>query len=535
MTRRADGESPVARQILLLQVGVVVVLVVTAVALAAWDTRRDLRDAAREQATAVARSVADSPFVRQEVRASDPTAELQPFAEEVRRDTGTDFVVVMSTDRVRWTHPDPTQIGRTFVGEVGDAPGGAVFTQVYAGTLGPSVRAVVPVVDDGTVVALVAVGITVDRLDQRLVEDLPGIGLAAGATLLAGLLGAWLIARRLRRQTHGLGEREITRMYEYYRAVLGAVREGLLLVDSDQRVALVNEEATRLLALPDDVEGRSLAELGLPPGLVAAVQDRDTVADQTFVLGSQVLVLSTSPAYWDQAEVGAVVTVRDRTELQAVTGELALVRGLTDSLRAQNHEAANRLHTIVSLVEMGRPEQAVEFATAELQVAQDLADELVSAVEEPVLAALLLGKTAQAAERGIQLDIEGELPADLPVSPRDLVTLVGNLVDNAFDAVADTRSDRPQRVRVGLAGDARHLRVEVDDSGPGIPEADREHVLDRGWSSKADAGRGLGLAIVAQVVSHHGGELRVADSPLGGARFTVALDEATPRPAGAAS
>lgn len=527
MTRRARGESPVARQILLLQVGVVVVLVVTAVALAALDARRDSREAAREQATAVARSVADSPFVRREVTTADPTEALQPFAEEVRRDTGTDFVVVMSTDRVRWTHPDTDQIGGTFVGQVGRAPEGEVFTQEYVGTLGPSVRAVVPVTGDADadrVVALVAVGITIDRLDRQLLDDLPGIGLAAGATMLAGLLGAWLIARRLRRQTHGLGEREITRMYEYYRAVLGAVREGLLLVDSDLRVQLVNDEARRLLALPDEVEGRPLDELGLPPGLIAAVEQRTAVADQTYVLGQQVLVLSTSPAYWHQDEVGAVVTVRDRTELQAVTGELDLVRGLTESLRAQNHESANRLHTIVSLVEMGRPEQAVEFATQELQVAQGLTDEVVAAVEEPVLAALLLGKTAQASERGIELDIDGELPSDLPVAARDLVALVGNLVDNAFDAVAETRGERPQKVRIGLHGDPQRLRIEVDDSGPGIPPEDRTHVLDRGWSSKADEGRGLGLAIVSQVVSRHGGLLEVTDSPLGGARFALTVD-----------
>ncbi|WP_374455246.1 ATP-binding protein [Nocardioides sp.] len=528
MTRRAEGESPVARQILLLQVGVVVVLVVTAVALAALDARRDSREAAGDQAVAVARSVADSPFVREEVLTADPTTALQPFAEEVRRDTGTDFVVIMDTDRTRWTHPDPDQIGGKFIGDLGDAPRGEVFTQVFRGTLGPSVRAVVPVVDDGDVVALVAVGITIERLDRRLLGDLPGIGLAAGVTLLAGLLGAWLIARRLRRQTHGLGEREITRMYEYYRAVLGAVREGLLLVDSDLRVQLVNDEAVRLLALPDEVEGRSLAELGLPPGLVAAVEQRTAVADETYVLGQQVLVLSTSPAYWHQDEVGAVITVRDRTELQAVTGELDLVRGLTESLRSQNHESANRLHTIVSLVEMGRPEQAVEFATAELQVAQGLADEVVSAVEEPVLAALLLGKTAQAAERGIDLDIEGELPAELPVAPRDLVALVGNLVDNAFDAVAETRGERPQQVRVGLAGDADRLRIEVDDSGPGIAPEDRAHVLDRGWSSKAEEGRGLGLAIVSRVVSGHGGRLEVTDSPLGGARFVLTVAAADP-------
>jgi sensor histidine kinase regulating citrate/malate metabolism len=236
-----------------------------------------------------------------------------------------------------------------------------------------------------------------------------------------------------------------------------------------------------------------------------------------------VLVLSTSPAYWDQAEVGAVVTVRDRTELQAVTGELDLVRGLTESLRAQNHEAANRLHTIVSLVEMGRAEQAVEFATAELEVAQGLADELVSAVDEPVLAALLLGKTAQAAERGIDLEIAGSLPAEVPVDARDLVTLVGNLVDNAFDAVAETRATTPQRVRVSLAGAPDTLRVEVDDSGCGIAPDDRAHVLERGWSSKAQEGRGIGLAMVAQVVSRHGGTLEVTDSPLGGARFVVGV------------
>ncbi len=166
----------------------------------------------------------------------------------------------------------------------------------------------------------------------------------------------------------------------------------------------------------------------------------------------------------------------------------------------------------------GQREQAVAFATAELEVAQGFADELVSAVDEPVLAALLLGKTAQAAERGIELEIVGGLPAELPVAPRELVTVVGTLVDNA---VAETRATTPQRVRVELDGDADVLHVAVDDSGSGIAPDDRAHVLERGWSSKAQEGRGLGLAMVAQAVSRHGGTLEVADSALGGARFVV--------------
>ena len=231
--------------------------------------------------------------------------------------------------------------------------------------------------------ALVSVGITVSRIDEQLRRDLGLILLAALAVLAVGLAGAWLVSRRLRRQTHGLGEREITRMYEYYSAVLHAVREGLLLLDDAGRVQLVNDEARRLLRLPDDVVGRSVHDLGLPPGLVAAALGRTRESDDIYVAGDHVLVVSSAPASWQGRDVGAVVTLRDHTELRSVTGELDVVRGLTESLRSQNHEAANRLHTVVALIEMGRVEEAVDFATEELQVAQLLTDQVVGAVRRP--------------------------------------------------------------------------------------------------------------------------------------------------------
>ncbi len=510
-----------ARQILVLQVLVVLLLVVAAVGFAAYDARRDNREQARDRAVAVALSVADSPTVRDGVRAADPTAVLQPYAEQVRLDTGVDFVVVMKLDRTRFTHPEPDRIGKRFVGDLGDAPDGEVFTQEFTGTLGPSMRAVVPVMDGDEVIALVSVGVFVDRIDDQLRRDLPPLAMAAGLVLCVGLVGAWLVSRRLRRQTHGLGEREITRMYEYYEAVLHAVREGLLLLDTEDRVQLVNDEARRLLALPDDVIGRSVHDLGLPPGLVRAAVGATPEADDIYVTGEHVLVVSSAPATWQGEVVGAVVTLRDRTELQGVTGELDLVRGLTDSLRSQNHEAANRLHAVVSLIEMGRADEAVDFATEELQVAQLLADRMTAAVEEPVLAALLLGKTAEAAERGITLTLEGELRAgDLPLEPRELLTVVGNLVDNAMDAVA---SAEERRVSLRLDGGPGRVEVVVGDSGPGIRADDAERVLERGWSTKAGSatGRGLGLALVAQVVRRHRGTLTVGVSPLGGAEVTV--------------
>lgn len=523
MRGRLRGLS-VARQVLALQVLVVLVLVVAALGLAAYDARRDARTTATERAVAVARTLADSPDLVAAVDDVDPSVTIQPMAEQVRADAGVDFITVMSLDLVRFSHPDPAEIGRRFVGEVGSAPQGRVFTQEYAGTLGPSMRAVVPVrAAGGEVVALVAVGITIERIDRQVRDDLLPVAGAALAVLVVGVGGTWLVGRRLRRQTHGLGEREITRMYEYYSAVLHAVREGLLLVDADGRVQLANDEARRLLDLPQDVVGRSLGEIGLAPALVASASAGTAADDEVFLAGDRVLVVSSAPAAWEGREVGAVVTLRDHTELRAVTGELDVVRGLTDSLRAQNHEAANRLHTIVSLIEMGRVDEAVDFATEELQVAQLLADQVVAAAGDPVVAALLLGKSAEAAERGVDLRIDGELPPDCAVPPRDLVTVLGNLVDNALDAVAGAEV---RRVAVTLDGRDGRLRVVVGDSGPGLSPDDADRALERGWTTKAtDGGRGVGLALVGQVARRHGGTVTIGASPLGGAEFAVTLEE----------
>jgi two-component system CitB family sensor kinase len=524
MRGRASRREPsVARQILVLQVLVVLVLVASALTLAAYDARRDARVAATDRAVAVARAVADSPTVLRALDNRNPSTVLQPFAERVRLDTEVDFVVVMRLDRTRLTHPQPDRIGERFIGDLGRAPDGKVFTQEHRGTLGPSMRAVVPVRDDGRVAALVSVGITVSTIDRLVRQDFLLILLVGLAVLAAGLGGAWLVSRRLRRQTHGLGEREITRMYEYYSAVLHAVREGLLLLDDEGRVQLVNDEARRLLRLPEDVLGRSVHDLGLPPGLVAAALGRTRESDDIYVAGDHVLVVSSAPASWQGREVGSVVTLRDHTELRSVTGELDVVRALTESLRSQNHEAANRLHTVVSLVEMGRPEEAVDFATEELQVAQLLTDRVVGAVGDPVVAALLLGKSAEAAQRGIDLTLDGDLPPDRPdVAARDLVTVLGNLVDNALDAVTgrDVR-----RVAVRLDGDDGLVRVVVSDSGPGLTADQAAHVLERGWTTKASAsdvgGRGVGLALVGQVARRYGGDVRIGCSDLGGAEFTV--------------
>jgi sensor histidine kinase regulating citrate/malate metabolism len=531
LVRRRDPGS-LARQLLLLQ-GLVVLVVVLALGLLAWrQAGAAVESRAAGQARTAAEAIADSPLVREAVVGPDPTTVLQPYVEQVRADTGISFITVLAPDRTRFTHPDPAQIGRPFIGTIAPALAGRTFTETYTGTLGPSVRAVAPVLatgSSGDVVALVAVGTTVAAIGDEVGAALPGVLAAVLAVLAVGVLGSWAISRRLHRQTRGLGAAPLVRMLEYYDAVLHAVREGLLLLDGDRCVQLVNDEARRLLDLDGDVTGRHVRELGLSTELTATLSGQRPATDEVHVNGSRVLVVNQAPTRSGGRSVGTVVTLRDHTELQALTGELDSVRSFAESLRAQAHEAANRLHTTVSLVELGRNAEAVEFATAELAQAQALTDRVVTAVDEPVLAALLLGKVATAHERGVALEIDPHTAvAATGIPGGDLVTVVGNLLDNAIDAAL--LGDPPREVQLALWTEDDELRIRVEDTGPGV--ADPALVFERGWTTKelTDApgglGRGLGLALVASAVRRNGGSVTVRPGP--GALFEVSLPMRAP-------
>lgn len=509
-----------ARQLFGLQLTVITVLVAGTLVGAYVQADRASLDAARQKVLGIAWTVADSPAVRDGLAAPDPTAVLQPLADRLNRDAETDFVVIMTTGGIRYTHPDPRQIGGHFLGTIDPAVHGRPLTETYTGTLGASMRAVVPVLAGDRIVGLVSVGIRLTSVARQVRGRIPALLVTAALAMLAAAAGSWLVSRWLRRRTHDLGPAELARMYEFYDAVLHAVREGLLLLDRHGRLLLANDEARRLLALGEDALGRPIGAAGLPAALGGALAEGRSRTDEIHLAGDRILVINQAPAAaGGDGVLGTVVTLRDHTDLQALTGELDSVRGFAEALRAQAHEAANRLHTVLSLIELGRTEEAIEFAANELAVAQRLTDRVVGAVREPVLAALLLAKAAQAAERGVELEVapDAEVPeAMLP--PGDLVTIVGNLLDNAIDAAV--AAPPPRRVEFAALRRGRELVLRVADSGPGLDPADVTHAFERGWSTKPAAavpmGRGLGLALVGQVVHRHGGAIDVD-----GAAFTV--------------
>jgi two-component system CitB family sensor kinase len=525
----------IATRLLVLQVVFVTALTLVVVALLWADSSAAVDRDAASKSMDIATSVADNPFVLEALATADPSLTLEPYVLKVMAGTSTDFITIMALDRTRYTHPNPEQIGRPFEGTIAPALHGVSFTETYRGTLGRSVRAVVPIRNtEGRIVALVSAGVEVSNVTLALWSRLPIVFAAAAATLLLGALASWSLSRYLRRVTWGRGPEEMSRMFSYHEGMLHSVREGLLLVDRQGRLVLYNDQAAELLGLPPQHPGSEplpVAGLDIPEDLRELLAGGECAVDEIYVTDDRIIVVNQQAAETAgrgraSRTIGTVASLRDHTEVQRLSGELQTMRTLSDALRSQTHEFSNRMHTIVSLIELDHPQEAVRFATNEINVGQRLADQLVGSIDEPVLAALLLGKSAQADERGIELslDVDPEL-GRVDHFANDLVTIIGNLLDNAMDAAAyamnDGPRDAPPRVSVRVSRDAGGLEIRVADNGPGL--ADAELAFRRGFSTKeaGELGRGIGLALVRQTVRRLDGTIRVTME--GGAVFTVRL------------
>ncbi|GAA3389962.1 sensor histidine kinase [Streptomyces roseoviridis] len=512
-------------QVLLMQLAVATGVTVLATGLFLAPLSAQLDDQAMRRALAIAQTTA-SPRVAGDLLSTHPSATgpVQAEAERIRRTTGAEYVVVMDTHGVRWSHTDPARIGGRVSTDPSDVLAGREVMEIDSGTLGRSARGKAPLRDrNGEIVGAVSVGIEYDSVRDRLVAAIPGLLRYAGGALAAGALAAYLISRRLQRQTHDLAFSDISALLAEREAMLHGIREGVVALDRAGRIRLMNDEAQRLLQLGPEATGRPLDEV-LGAGRTADVlAGRATGEDLVTVRGSRVLIANRMPT----DDGGAVATLRDRTELERLGRELDSTRGLIDALRAQDHEHANRLHTLLGLLELEMYEDAAAFVTEVVGVHRATAEQVTEKVHDPLVAALLVGKATVAAERGVSLRIApGSLLPDRLVDPRELVTVVGNLVDNALDAASGTLH---ARVEVDLRAEGRTVVLRVTDSGPGVPEERRELIFTEGWSTKeppAHGKRGLGLPLVRRLAERRGGSARVGTGADGGAEFTVVLPEA---------
>ena len=513
-----------------------IVIVCVALSITSYISTLDsARQATSDRVLSIAETLAHDPFVTEAVATSDPSQALQPYALTVISTADIDFVTIMDRDRTRYTHPDREQLGQPYIGSIDRALAGHSHIEEYVGTLGPSVRAIVPILDDSSeVTAMVAVGVTLETLSVAHAAALPQIIIVGLAAIALGGLGSWMVSRYLRRVTLGYGPEQLKSLFAFYDSALHSLREGLILVDDHGQLVLYNDEAAELLSLPepDDRAPIALAEVDLPASVRVLLSSGRIAVDEIHLTRDRVLVVNQKQASQPEtgdlprgrgARQGTVATLRDRTDIQKLTGELETMTTLTEALRAQTHEHANRLHTVSTLIELGRSREALDFAVKDQQESQRLTDSFIDSLDEPFITALMIGKAAQANERGIELTLTatGELPPG-SLDARDLVTVAGNLLDNAFDAAAQSEERHVWADFVAADGE---LIITIADSGPGIETAEIDAIFHLGATNKAapprSGGRGFGLVLVRQAVARLGGELDVESD--GGAIFTVTL------------
>lgn len=520
-------------QLLLLQALIVCSVVLVTGVVAASLFERQMRDAYLDRMIGVAQSVATLPAISGAYDDADPAAVIQPIAEVIREASNVTYVVVTDADGIRYSHPDTDRIGEPVSTDPSVPLAGKMFVGTETGTLGESWRAKVPVRDDdGEVIGTVSVGILETALRDDFVGGLDSLVIPLAISAVVGIFGAAGVTAIVRRRIYRLEPKEIASLVGSRETMLHGMSEGMISVDEGGVIVLVNDAALELLGLDEDsLTGRVAADV-LDPSLVGVLQ-RGEPGGQLVLAGERILVARSTGTELNGQTVGATLLIRDHTELHQLLREMDGAQSLTNGLRAQAHEFANKLHVISGLLELGLVDDARAFVerTGTGGPLRVPGEEVIR--EIPELAALLLVKASHARELGMSVSIApGEplpvwLRSDAALTLRgDLVTVVGNLIDNALEACS-----AGNRIELGFAVDGAVIRVRVEDDGNGIPPDQYERVFEEGVSSKTvapDASptlrrRGIGLALVRRTVLRAGGTVTVGRSDHGGAVFTVEL------------
>ncbi|WP_449224272.1 ATP-binding protein [Amycolatopsis pigmentata] len=520
---------PLASQILYGVLGILVATVSAGALLYVKLTGETLDNQYGQRALGIATTVAQMPAVRDALVSGDAGHTIQPMAEQIRRATGAAYVVVTDRTGLRYSHPNPALIGQRLEEPVAVLDGGG-HTGIDNGSLGRSANARVALLGpDGAVDGQISVGILEEQVSSELMGKILWVLLYSALALAGGVGASWWLAHTIKRATFGLELSEIVALLQEREAMLHGIREGVVGLDNAGRVEVINDEACRLLGIGVAARGRRIADL-LPPGrLREAMTGAGDGTDEVVLTDDFLLVVNRMPVVLAGRDAGEVITLRDRGEMEGLVRELHAVTGLTTALRAQEHEFKNRLHVLSGLLGLGEPDEAARYLAEISQESFAQGRDLRARMAPPELAALLLAKVTIAAERDVRLVVSPESHLDVPsLETRSLLTVLGNLIDNAVDAVAG--GPDPRRVDVHVSDAGGEVSIVVTDTGPGVAPGALERIFTDGYSTKpAREGmrRGLGLALVRRLVHRAGGSVDVTPGP--GARFAVRLPHAPVR------
>jgi two-component system CitB family sensor kinase len=486
-----------------------------------------------QRALQMARGVASQPEVRIGVQQRN-SHNMQELAERIRLNSDARFIVIGTKDGTRLSHPVLERLGKKMKGgdnaraiELGES-----YVSKAVGTLGPSIRGKTPIFDEhGEIIGIVSVGYLLDNVSVIIQRYQTSIVVAMIIGIFLSILAALRIAGYFKRAIFGLEPEQIAQLFQEYNATLESVREGIIAINPEGIIITFNPEAVKLFGLDaeESLKGKHIYDILPNSTMLNLLETKESQFDREIYRNNNILVANRIPIFDGDKPVGVVSSFRLKDELDLVSQKLTQSEQYSQTLRSQTHEYANKLNTIAGLIELGANKQALELISSETQAQQALIHLLVNAVEDPILSGCIIGKFNRAKEMGLNLILDeestiGTLPQH--IKPEQIITVLGNLLDNAYDASLKAQSTS---IYLSMTDIGQDIIIEVEDRGPGIPASVEQQIFSKGFSSKEERGHGWGLFLAKQIVVVLNGNIQISQPCDGGTRITVFLPKETPK------
>lgn len=493
--------------------------------------RRQIVDDGGRKVETTARLIAADPRIVNAFALQDPSEVLQPLTLRMMELTEVSFIVIIDTDSIRYSHPDPEKIGLHFVG--GDEQPvlqGKDYVSIARGTLGISIRAFVPIRNPrNQVIGAAVVGLLLENLKeiQRVITSTLYLVSALGSII--GGIGAFLLARHVKKSIYGLEPKEIANLLTQHHAIISSIREGVLAIDLERRIILINEQAKKILKIQENPIGQDVYQFIPQSRLPDVIANKRPILDSEMNIDRAHIMTNRLPLFHAGDIIGAVATFRDMSEIQELAEELTEVKSYISALRAQHHEHLNHLQVVSGLMQLSHYAEAVSFINSMTEYQQAISDFILENIKDPGLSGLILAKIRDAEEKGIEVNLNPD--TDIPRLEKgvlsDIVSICGNLIQNAIDElVLYRKEDRHPRIDLFLVLTNMGLYIEVGDNGRGLAVQPSGDIFKEGVSTKGSPkSRGMGLALVKFLTEKRKGTIHF-DSSDRGCLFTVRIPAA---------
>ncbi|AOV07355.1 DcuS/MalK family sensor histidine kinase [Sporosarcina ureilytica] len=471
----------------------------------------------------LAKTISHTQLVQDGLIGQESLDKIQTFTKNVQEETGVEYIVVLNKEHIRLSHPVGERVGEYFVG--GDetrAYEGESYTSTAHGTLGESLRAFVPIYHEHELVGVVSVGVLTENIQVAVFESLKTTYIAIGVGLLIGIIGAFLLARQVKKTLYGLEPDEIAKRLGERDAMLESVKEGIIAMNDKAEIIVANQAANQIFqkaGITESLIGQQADAFPLLSALKEVLQTGNAELDQERNLNGIEIVVNRVPVILNGKIVGALATFRDKTELTSLVEQLSSAKSFAEILRVQTHEFMNKLHIISAMVHTKSYDELKEYTTYISNAYQQEVGTVSRLIKDPVLSGYLVNKLSEARNFDIEIDITGERP--LPVLKNiahmdKIITILGNLFDNACEAV---REQIFAHIEMIINYEDNFFFFTIRDNGPGINESEASKI---GISTKGE-NRGYGLYLINKALTELGGTIKVTTSKDTGTEFNVKI------------